>query len=80
MKEHRTINSEWESLVKAIFGDGPISQIKHDEMQKAFYGGAATVINIMIGVSDDGISEEVGAEVFEGLLQECLEFARGLKK
>lgn len=80
MKEYRTINSEWKSLVKAMFGDGPISQIQHDEMQKAFYGGAATVINIMIGVSDDSISEEAGAEIFEGLRQECIEFARGLKK
>lgn len=80
MKEHRTINSEWASLVKAMFGDGPISQVQYDEMQKAFYGGAATVINIMIGVSDDSISEEAGAEIFEGLRQECIEFARGLKK
>lgn len=79
MKEHRTINSEWESLVKAMFGDGPISQIQYDEMKKAFYAGAATVIKIMIGVSDDSVSEEAGAEIFEGLRQECIEFARGLK-
>ena len=80
MKEYRTINSEWASLVKAMFGDGPISQIQHDEMRKAFYGGAATVINIMIGVSSDSVSEEAGAEIFECLRQECIEFARGLKK
>lgn len=80
MKEHRTINSEWASLVKAMFGDGQISQVQHDEMQKAFYAGAATVINIMIGVSDDDVSVEAIAEIFEGLRQECLEFSRGLKK
>ena len=53
---------------------------QHDEMKKAFYAGAATVINIMIGVSDDDVSEEAGAEIFEGLRQECLEFSRSLKK
>lgn len=80
MREHRTINSEWESLVKAMFGDSPIPQIQHDEMKKAFYLGAATVIEIMIGVSDDSVSEEAGAEIFEGLRQECIKFARELKK
>lgn len=79
MKEHRTINSEWESLVKAFFNDAPIPKVQHDEMQKAFYAGAATVINIMISFSDDRISEAVGAEIFEGMRQECIEFAKGLK-
>lgn len=80
MKEHRTINSEWASLVKVMFGDGPIPQIQHDEMKKAFYAGAVTVIDIMFGVSNDSVSEQTGADIFEGLLQECTEFARGMKK
>lgn len=80
MKEHRTINSVWASLVKAMFGDGPIPQIQHDEMKKAFYAGAVTVIDIMLGVSNDSVSEQTGADIFEGLLQECTEFARGMKK
>lgn len=80
MREHRTINSEWQSLVDALFPGDTIPAIQHDEMQKAFYAGAATVINIMIGVSDDSVSEEAGAEIFEGLRQECIEFSRGLKK
>lgn len=80
MKENRTINSKWRSLVDVLFPGDTIPQIQHDEMQKAFYAGAATVINIMINVSDDSVSEEAGAEIFEGLRQECLKFARGLKK
>ena len=80
MKEYRTINSEWVGLVKAIFGEGPIPQVQHDEMQKAFYAGAAKVINIIIGVSYDSVSDEAFAEIFEGLRQECIEFSRSPNK
>ena len=80
MKEYRTINSEWVGLVKAIFGEGPIPQVQHDEMQKAFYAGALSAFQIMISGADEGLSDDAGAEIFDGLHNEVLEFFRGLKK
>jgi hypothetical protein len=49
-------------------------------MKKAFYAGAVMVINSIICLSDEDISDEAGAQIFEGLRQECIEFALGLKK
>lgn len=80
MKEHRTINSEWRSLMDAIFPGDTINAIQHDEMKKAFYAGASSALNIMISGADEGLSDEAGAEIFEGLRQEVLEFFRSIKE
>lgn len=76
MKKHNRINRGWEALIKEFYGDEPISKEQHDEMKKAFYAGAAMVVNIVIGI----LSDEESAEVFQELRLECIEFVRSLKK
>lgn len=72
--EYNTIRSYWNGLISACFAEIDISKTQHDEMQKAFYAGAAAVISIMIDISSDNMSDEAGAELFESLRQEIIDF------
>lgn len=78
--DHNTINGKWRMFIDAFFPGDTIPAIHHDEMQKAFFGGAAAVINIMIGMAEDDISEAAGAEMLESLRKECVDFRRSIKK
>lgn len=68
-----TVQEAWEqyaaNVVPPEAGDA-----QRVETRRAFYGGALSVVNIMIAISDQEISEDAGAAIFEGVRQECVAF------
>ncbi|PSB29901.1 hypothetical protein [Stenomitos frigidus] len=48
---------------------------QRQEMQKAFYNGASTLLAILKTIPDDWDGER-GAAVLEGLEQECVDYAK----
>lgn len=53
-------------------------KMQRDEMRKAFYMGAYTLLNHLSNDIDDETSEEDGAEIFQSVLDECTQFFEGL--
>lgn len=67
-----TIQDSWKSFEDTLLKGKPKYQI--DSMQKAFYAGAASIINIFIKIADDDISIDACAAIFENLREECMDF------
>jgi len=71
-----TVQVEWESFRRAMDPDVSIEQVQ--EMKIAFYGGAASVLTLLSGISQCNVSLDAGAHVLEGLWDECRHFAESL--
>lgn len=77
IKELYTLNVYWESLAERIF-DESTSEGQKVEMQRAFYAGAAAILGNMLKIDGD-VSDEAGAEILDGLLQEVRGFFDGMR-
>ena len=68
-----SLAEEWE-IFKDVIIPPNAPQVQIDEMEKAFYGGAATMFVQMTEVIKGDISEEEGADKLQGLFLEGFEF------
>lgn len=75
----RTIAEKWSEFEGIALRGAGVPEIQRSEMQKSFYAGAQAVLYIMwlIG-GDENVGEDAGAQIIEGLHQECNAFARGM--
>ena len=71
----------WDGFASAIL-DPAHSQIQYEEMRKAFYAGAFSILCICREIGDDSVSEAVGVLKMESLWQEVQKFyeSQGCKK
>ena len=73
-----SLENEWEIFKKAVIGPGA-SQVQYDEMEKAFYGGAATVFTLMTDAAQ-GDEEEEGAGKMKALYEEIGAFSEEMRE
>jgi hypothetical protein len=72
------IEQSWQSFHKQLFSGIEIGEVQLNEMRKAFFGGAVTVLSIADRIGEDSVSEEEGCRILEALHIEVLEFAQSL--
>jgi hypothetical protein len=72
-----TIQEAWESFERAVVPiDAP--PIQRQEMRKAFYAGAVSMLNIVTGPLTD-MSDEAGCALIDSLVEEGRMFFREFK-
>lgn len=54
-----TLQEHFESMLRACYGDRPILHVQRDEMERAFYGGAASCFFELFS----GNTREIAAEL-----------------
>lgn len=68
-----TIAAKWEKFVIDVLPkDAPA--VQRVEMRRAFYAGAASLLNIQTKIADDDVSMDAGVMILEGIHQELLSF------
>jgi hypothetical protein len=68
-----TVRDAWDSYVAGVMPpDAPPDQIR--ECRRAFYAGFWAMLNINIGIGEDGVTEAMGVFVLESLVRECRAF------
>lgn len=77
IKELNTLNGHWDELAEIIFNEST-PEFQKNEMQRAFYAGAAAILGTMLKIGGD-VSDEAGAEILEGLHQEVKGFFNGMR-
>lgn len=70
------IEEMWKTFAKAIFGRTPIEKVQHDEMRKAFYGGATAMLHCVQATGEDEFTEEQGVQLLNDLQEECEGFMK----
>lgn len=65
-------------LFSKVFGDENITEIQKSEMKKSFYAGATAAIGVMLQLSNENISKDQGAQIFEGMRKEVVFFVEKL--
>lgn len=74
-----TIAEQWGVFeARVIPKDAP--QVQRLEMKRAFYGGAAGLLSMMLKIADSGMSDEAGGAVMDGWEDECQRFAQEVKR
>jgi hypothetical protein len=69
----KTIAEAWVSYMDDVIPkDAPAVQIQ--ESKRAFFGGAALVLQFALALGDDDVSEDEGVELLESLRRECEAF------
>lgn len=70
----KTIDEHWKHYL-SLLGINPdlLPQIQKDEMQKSFYAGASSMLEMMRDVSETHGMDEA-ALIFEDVLQEAFKF------
>ena len=68
-----TVQEAWDNYERHVVPKGA-GDAQRVETRRAFYAGALSVINIMVGISRPDTSEDAGAAIFEGIRQECINF------
>jgi len=72
------IDEHWKIFAKAIFAGKPVARVQHDEMRKAFFAGATSMLRMMQAIGDDAVSEEHGVMVLDAVEKECVQFSKDL--
>lgn len=70
-----TIQYEFGGYKKAVLTKVGPQSVQMIETRRAFYAGAAAVLKIMAKISEDDVTEEVGAAILEGLSEEVIQFS-----
>lgn len=73
----RSIADGW-SLFEAAMRRKGASDLELGHMKAAFYTGATTVLDVMAGISEQNVPDDIGATVIEGLHRESRAFAAEL--
>lgn len=70
----RTLADMWASYAQLVIPPGlSPAQIEHTKF--AFYGGASYVLDMLVAISADDVSEQTGVETLERLREELERFA-----
>jgi hypothetical protein len=69
----RTIAALWESYNKEVV-PATASPIQRQELRRAFYAGAGSMMGLVYDLGDDSISEDAGIAVMQGLVDEAHAF------
>ena len=70
-----TIAEQWAAFeVLVVPKDAP--PVQRQEMRRAFYAGAETMLRLSYSVGDKSISENAGVAMLEGWHDECRRFAQ----
>ena len=75
----KTVKSEWESFEAAVMPRGA-GIVQRQEMRRAFYAGAWSMLCAVRGIGDDSVSEEQGIETLEAMRRELEAFSFLVKK
>jgi hypothetical protein len=73
----RTVAEKWVSFERACVPQNA-SEAQRADMKRCFYAGALSALVVMQGIADDDLSDDAGAAVIEGLMQEVQAFSHGL--
>ena len=72
-----TIAEQWELFSAAVMPKNA-PPIQQQEMQKAFYAGAAAMLRMQWKIGDAAVSEDAGVSMMEGWHDELRRFAQQL--
>lgn len=68
--KNNTIQEGCESYLKNVVPEN-VGQNQIKETENIFYAGAHWACSIMMNIGAKNISEEAGAMIFDGMIQEC---------
>jgi hypothetical protein len=74
-----TIFDKWAGF-EAIVIPQDAPPIQTQEMRRAFYAGAASMLGLLYDISDEGVSDEAGSAMMEGWRDECDLFIQQVNK
>lgn len=69
--QDRTIAGLWESYERDVLLPSGMKDFQRQELRRAFYAGAIGLFALVHGLGEDGISEEAGMHVLDGVVEEC---------
>lgn len=72
----RTIKEEWLSYRAVLPANA--SPIQLQETRRAFYAGCVSLLKLLSALEDDGLSDDAGALVIEGLSAELKAFNKAI--
>lgn len=64
-----TVQEKWEGFSSGVIHPGA-SAVQREELRRAFYAGAAVVLDISCSIGDESISQDAGVAILEGLHSE----------
>lgn len=70
----RTLAEMWETYKRAVIPPGTSAAAIRNN-QFAFYGGASYVLDVLVAIADNDVSEDAGVDTIERLHQELQLFA-----
>jgi hypothetical protein len=70
----RTIAALWESYSREVI-PAAANDIQRQEMRRAFYAGAGSMMGLVYDLGEDSISEDAGIAVMQGLVDEAHAFS-----
>jgi hypothetical protein len=73
MPERKLLDEAWQEFARAVL-PRDASAVQRQEMRRAFYGGAFSVLTLMAALGDDSVSEDQGVKVLDQLHRECHAF------
>lgn len=73
-----SIAHEWQAFAKMVFAGTQPCQTQIDEMRKAFYAGAYTLVCAINEIGEPHVSEQQGVVYLETIRDECERFYRGI--
>lgn len=72
----KSIESEWQDFTKLVFRKMTPSRNQYDEMKKAFFAGAYSLVVAMEEIGEPEVSEDAAFEFLEGIKTEGQEFGK----
>lgn len=70
-----TIDEQWALFAKMVLPkDAP--PVQQQEMRRAFYAGAGSILRMQWEIGDAAVSEDAGVQIMEGWHDECRRFAQ----
>lgn len=70
-----TIDDMWRSFEESVI-PATAPPVQRQEMKKAFYAGASSILHMGLGViGDESVSENAGVAIIQGWQDECQMFA-----
>lgn len=79
MQDYLNIEKQYDDLISEIYKSG-MHKIQYEELKKAFFAGAATIIDILIKSAHMNLTDDQGAAIFENLRQQVIKFIENMKK
>jgi hypothetical protein len=75
----QTIREQWDSFDAAVLPKG-CSALQRQEVRRAFYAGAQSVLALFTDIGGDDVSEDEGVVRLERFHEECRQFGRDIQE